>query len=50
MLVLWEALNGCHTNTAQCAKAEEQKLRRMAVEDMREITDRYLQEYGLPLT
>ena len=46
MLVIWGALNCRHTNTAKCAMGEEQKLRCLASENIRESTARDFQYYG----
>ena len=50
MLVLWDAFNGRHPNTAQCAKGVERNLCRLAAEEIQAITERYFRSYGLPLT
>ena len=49
MIVPWRALNGLHLTTAKYAKGAEWNRRRMAEEDMRDITERAIQAYGRPL-
>ena len=48
MVPRWE-LNGRDHATAQCAKSAEQKKRRMAEAELREITERAFKAYGKPL-
>ena len=50
VVVPWLALNVRHPNTSQCAKGVERKRRRMAAEDIQEITKRDFCAYVLPLT
>ena len=45
----WAALNGRHTTTDQCANGSEREWRRLAAEEMREITVRAFQAYVRPL-
>ena len=45
----WTALNGIHWGTAQFKKGAEQKIRRLAAEEEREVTSRALSAYGFPL-
>ena len=45
----WEALNGRHTTTAQCAKGAEMKRRRLGVEEMRDSMATAFQAYSRPL-
>ena len=49
MLVLWKALNGTHRCTSQYNRGAEQKRRRLAAEEGREVTARALSAYGRPL-
>ena len=48
ILVTWQAMNGRHLATAQCAKGAERKRRRMAEEEMRKSEERAFQAYGRP--
>ena len=50
MLVLWDSLNCYHPNTAQCAKGEERKQRRMVAEEARAGTERAFSVYGRLIT
>ena len=45
----WCRLNGRHLSTAQCARGAQQKRRRLAEKELREITERAFQAYGEPL-
>ena len=49
MLVPWRALNGRNLATAQCARGEEKKIRWLAEEELRKISERAFQAYGEPL-
>ena len=49
MLVPWKDLNGMHRRTAQCNRGSEQKRRRLAAEEEREVTARAFSAYGRPL-
>ena len=49
MLVPRKYLNCTHRRTAQCNQGEEQKRRRLAAEEEREVTTRDLSSYGNPL-
>ena len=49
MLVPHQSLNVSHNGTAHCKKGAEQKQRRLASEEEREVTLRSLSVYGLPL-
>ena len=49
MLVPWCALNGRHLATAQWVRGEEQKVRRLAEEALREILERAFQAYDTHL-
>ena len=46
----WAALNGRPPKISQCAKAEEQKQRRLVSEEAISGTERAFKVYGLPLT
>ena len=47
ILVSWASLNGCHPNTAQCAKGVEWKHCRLAAEEARAGTYRSFHLYDL---
>ena len=49
MLVPRRALNGRHPATSQCARVLEQKRRRLAEVELREISERAFDSYGGPL-
>ena len=49
MQVPWQALNGRHLGTAQCAKGAERKIRRLAKTETRENLDRAFRAYGQPM-
>ena len=49
MLVTWRDLNGTHLHTVQCKWVAEQKRRKLAAEEEREVTARSFSSYGLPL-
>ena len=49
ILVLWKALNGTHRRMAQCTRGAEQRRRRLAAEEEREVTVRAFRAYGRPL-
>ena len=49
MLVPRKDLNGRHITNAQCTKGLEQKRRRLAAEEMREIMERAFQAYSRTL-
>ena len=49
MMVPWRALISRHPVTAQCAKVEERKKRRLEEAELREISKRALEAYGEPL-
>ena len=49
MLVPWKALNGTHRCTAHCTRGAEQRRRRLAAEEEREVTNRDFSAYGRPL-
>ena len=49
MLVPWSALNGRHLATAQCTRGAGRKRRRLAEEELREISERAFQAYDEPL-
>ena len=49
MMLLCHALNLRHLATAQCAKDEERKQRRLSGEEIREILEKAFQDYGEPL-
>ena len=46
MLVPWRGLNGRHPATAQCARGEERKRRRLAEAEMSKISGRAFEAYG----
>ena len=45
----WRTLNRIHPATAQCDNGAERKRRRLAEEELREITERDSEAYGAPL-
>ena len=49
MLVPWSDLNRSHLDTAQCARGEERKIRRLAEEELWDISGRDFQAYDTPL-
>ena len=49
MLVPWYALNGRNLATTQWDRGVEQKIRRLAEEELREILERAFQAYDTPL-
>ena len=49
MQVPWEALNGGHLGTAQCAKGAERKRRRLAETETRENSERAFKAYMEPM-
>ena len=49
MMFSWCALNGRHLAIAQCSRGAERKRRRIAEEELREISERDFQAYGAPL-
>ena len=49
MLVTRRALNVSHPATAQCAREADCKRRRLAQEELREISERAFEAYGEPL-
>ena len=46
MLIPWRGLNGRHPATAQCARGEERKRRRLAEAEMSKISGRAFEAYG----
>ena len=46
MLFPWRALNRRHLVTTQCARGEERKRRRLAEEELWDISERAFQAYG----
>ena len=49
MMVPRKDLNGMHRRTSQCNWGSEQKRRRLAAEEEREVTARAFSVYGRPL-
>ena len=49
MMFPWRALNGRHLSTAQCDRGVERNRRRLAEEELRDISERAFQAYGAPL-
>ena len=49
MMVPWQALNRRHLATTQCARGAERKRKRLAEEELWEISERAFQAYGAPL-
>ena len=49
ILVPRRALNGRHPATAHCARGAEQKRRRLAEAELKEIIERAFEAYGYPL-
>ena len=49
MLVPCDSLNGIRRRTAQCTRGAEQKRRKLAGEEVREVTAKDFSAYGLPL-
>ena len=49
MLVPWRALTRRHLATAQWSREAEQKIRRLAEEELQESSERDFQAYGAPL-
>ena len=49
MLVPWRALNSRHPAIDHCARGAEQKRRRLAEAELREISERAFELYGEPL-
>ena len=49
MLLPWRDINGCHLATAQCTREAERKIRRLAEEELQEISERAFQSYVAPL-
>ena len=49
MLFPWRALNRRHLATDQWTRGAEQKIRRLAEEELREILERGFQAYGTTL-
>ena len=46
MLVPWRAMNGGYLSTAQCARGEERKQRRLVEEELWETSERACHAYG----
>ena len=49
MLIPWSALSRRHLATVQYARGTEQNRRRLAEEELREISERFFKAYGAPL-
>ena len=49
MLIPWRALNGRHHATALFRKGVEWKRRRIAEEELRDITEKAFEAYGNPI-
>ena len=49
MLVPWKALSGTHRHTSQCNWGAEQKRRKLAADEEREVTASDFSAYGRPL-
>ena len=49
ILMPWKALNGTHMRTSQFTRGAERRIRRLAVKEGKEVTDRAFSPSGRPL-